>query len=105
MKTISSIRFPSIAHVAHDLRLINAEQIEESDNEDEQGIDVRLRVYDGGWQILSGLSDYDQDHRGFWGCSSVPGNGKRFRSEEIARDLIEQARDHHAQSLPISEVK
>lgn len=93
------MKFPSIANVASILRDINAETIEISDNPDENGIDVRLQVYPNGqWAVRSGLSDYDTDHHGFWGASSVPGNGKRFRSEEIAKDLLSQCRDDHAQS-------
>lgn len=64
----------------------------------EEGIDVRLQLYtDGHWAIRFGASDYDQDHRGFWGASSVPGNGWTFDAEETARDLYEQAMDHKAE--------
>lgn len=96
------MRFPSIAAVARELRAVNAETYDTAGvAEDEQSIDVRLQVYpDGTWAIRWGDSSYDLDHRGYWGASSVPGNGRRFRSEEVARDLIEQARDHHAQSEP-----
>lgn len=41
-------------------------------------------------------SSYDLDHRGFWGASSVPGSGARFSSRDVARDLIDQARDMKA---------
>jgi hypothetical protein len=33
--------------------------------------DVRLRVYKGNWYLYSGDSSYDQDHRGFWGSSTL----------------------------------
>lgn len=89
-------RFPSIKTIASELRLINANV--------EGECDVRLQVYeDSQWAIRSGLPDYDHDHRGFWGASSVPGVGgrnmqpRRFKSEDVARDLIEQAREQHAQ--------
>ena len=84
------MRFPSINDVAKELRDINANVEDECD--------VRLQVYDdGAWIVHSGLSDYDQDHRGFWGASNVPGvqGGvvKRFSSTEVARDLLEQVKD------------
>lgn len=37
------------------------------------------------------LSDYDQDHRGFWGASSVAASSTPALLREIARDLIDQA--------------
>jgi hypothetical protein len=87
------MRFPSIAAVAAELRGINANV--------EGECDVRLQVWpDGEWIVRSGDSSYDQDHRGFWGASSVPGvnrgRASRFDSRSVARDLIEQARDQHA---------
>lgn len=89
------MRFPTIKQVARELRDINAWV--------EGSCDVRLQVYpDGSWAIRSGLSDYDQDHRGFWGASSVPGceNGRkhRFNSVDLARDLLEQAQDQYAEA-------
>ena len=86
------MRFPKIDEVASDLRAINKQQLE-SDDADE-GIDVRLQVYpDGHWAVRSGSSDYDQDHRGYWGSSSVPGDNRRFDSKALARDLISQAKE------------
>lgn len=94
-------KWPSIKDVAEALRELNA-------NIDGQ-CDVRLQVYetlpkDEGqpvWIIRYGSPDYDQDHRGFWGASSIPGvqNGhaRRFNSTDVARDLLEQAKDQHAQ--------
>ena len=55
--------------------------------------DVRLQVTRAGWSLHVGPSDYDQDHRGWWGASSLPGRGKRFHAEDLARDLISQARE------------
>lgn len=88
------MRFPSIRNVALVLARLNRE-IEASD----EGCDVRLQVYpDGTWNVHWGPSDYDQDHRGFWGASGIPGGKRRFRSREIARDLINQAKDAYAES-------
>lgn len=83
------MKIPSIRDVAHDLRLINKEEF--------SYIDVRLQVTPDGWYIHSGDASYDQDHRGFWGSSSVPGSGRRFNSEDVARDLISQIREDLAQ--------
>jgi len=90
------MRFPSIKAVAADLRDINANVQGECD--------VRLQVYsDGMWAIRYGPTDYDQDHRGFWGASCIPGVNargtvQRFDSVGLARELIEQVREDHAQA-------
>lgn len=90
------MRFPSINNVAAGLRAINANV--------EGECDVRLQVYeDGEWAIRYGLSDYDLDHRGFWGASSIPGvvKGavKRFNSRSVALYLLEQAKEDYANSV------
>jgi len=65
----------------------------------EGGIDVRLQLYtDGHWAIRFGDASYDTHHQGYWGASSVPGNGWTFDAEETARDLYEQAMDDKAQA-------
>ncbi len=87
------IKWPSIKAVAAELVRVNRSV----DSADDEGVDVRLNVQaDGSWSVLWGLSDYDQDHRGYWGASSVPGNKRRFRSRDVARDLLEQVKDHAA---------
>jgi hypothetical protein len=91
-------RFPSIKDVAHDLRLINAEV--------EGECDVRLQVYpDGSWAVRWGLSDYDTDHHGYWGASSVPGNGRRFSSADTARELLGQAKDDYYTAAEFAETE
>jgi hypothetical protein len=96
------MRFPSINDVSAELRNINKHQLEPDDAD--EGIDVRLQVYpDSQWSVHSGSSDYDQDHRGYWGSSSVPGNNRRFDSKDVARDLIEQAREHKATGGDVDE--
>lgn len=52
------------------------------------GTDCRLRVHNGNWQLLTGSSDYDQDHRGYWSCSSIGRACTRQESIELARELI-----------------
>lgn len=82
------MRFPSIKAVAVELLTINREVDDECD--------VRLQVYpDGSWAVRFGASDYDQDHHGFWGASCVPGGRRRFMSRDVARDLIDQAREQY----------
>lgn len=101
------MRFPSIKDVATELRAINKEAEADEDYAHGRGsvirevssVDVRLQVYeDGAWAVRWGLSDYDQDHRGYWGASSVPGSNRRFRSEDVASSLIDQAKDAYADS-------
>lgn len=99
-----NIKFPSIKDIASVIRGINTEESFPGECGEECYIDVRLQVYpDGQWSVHSGDSSYDQDHRGFWGSSCVPGNGKRFSSVETARELIDQAKDHHADSASDAE--
>ena len=91
------MRFPSIAAVASELRGINANVETDLD----EGCDVRLQVYpDGQWHVRWGDSSYDQDHHGYWGASSVPGVVagvvRRFNSRDVARDLLDQAKEARA---------
>jgi hypothetical protein len=68
------MRFPSIRNVARELVAVNREV----DCADDEGCDVRLQVYDNGrWAIRFGDSQYDLDHHGYWGASSVPGRSPR----------------------------
>ncbi len=78
-----------IRETAAHLRAISAKMDSECD--------VRLQLYaDGTWCLRSGLSDYDQDGRGYWGASFVPGAGQAFNADEVAKDLWEQALDAQA---------
>ena len=65
-------------------------------------IDVRLQVRRWGsdldWDLHSGGADYDTDHRGDWGSGSVGPDDTDAELAELARDLIAQAREQHAQS-------
>ena len=60
-------------------------------------LDVRLRVHDGSWQVLTGSPDYDTDHRGHWGASCIP--WARCSHGDIARDLVDQVLDSIAESV------
>lgn len=90
------MRYPSIKTLAAELRLIN-------DNI-EYETDIRLQVIAARgnraqWMVHTGLSDYDQDHSGVWGASSLPGYRRsKFDAESIARELLDQAREMEAQS-------
>ena len=65
---------------------------------DEPFIDCRLRYHNGMFSFLTGSSDYDQDHRGHWGCSSVGMDCTDDESRSIADDLLDQVIDDAYQS-------
>lgn len=96
------MRFPSIADVRsvlaaaqRGLRRINRNDLCDDDDGSGPATDVRLQVWsDGTWQIHTGDSSYDQDHRGARGSSCLLWD--RQNLTELARDLIEQAKDQHA---------
>ena len=84
------MRFPSIKVLASHLVSVNRSL----EFYGEEGIDTRLQVLeDGTWEIHTGDSQYDQDHRGYWGSNSLPGDGHRFNSREVAKDLIDQVKE------------
>ena len=59
--------------------------------------DVRLQVYeDGSWSLRTGSSDYDQDHRGFWGASSIVHFSANEELKDVALDLIDQVQESMA---------
>ncbi len=60
---------------------------------DEPYISCRLRYYNGSFQWLTGASDYDRDHRGHWGSSSVTQNMTAEEARSVAEDLFEQVLD------------
>ncbi len=92
--TKGKVKAPSIKAVRQ--QLFRIQRTVEFDDK-EPWCDVRLQVYpDGAWYVRFGPSDYDQDHRGWWGASSI---GKRGGCESVARDLIEQVRDSIAQGV------
>ena len=57
--------------------------------EDEVHGDIRLQVLDGSWEYHTGDSQYDTDHRGMWGSTSVPAGVSKRQARQIAIDLIE----------------
>jgi hypothetical protein len=63
--------------------------------------DIRLQVVDGGWYYHTGDSQYDQDHKGYWGCSGVSSTSTKEECRSIARSLIEQAKDSRAEGVEL----
>jgi hypothetical protein len=104
----SKMQWPTVAEVAADLHHIREMYCEVPgdvpgdngcrDTQDDDGVwvDVRLQVLPGGsWQVHSGDSSYDQDHRGFWGAGSV---SLDTDCEDLAAGLIDEAKDQAAQA-------
>lgn len=97
------MKYPSISEVAAELSAIADDVKDIGIEADEPGetpyVDVRLQVHtDGSWQVHSGDSQYDTDHRGFWGSSAIPADGSTFNPRDVAFDLIHDVMDHCAQS-------
>lgn len=71
---------------------------------DMSGGNLRLQVLAGkefarpSWRVWQGDSQFDTDHRGYWGASFVPLGVSRKDSLAIARDLIGQAQESEAMS-------
>ncbi len=69
---------------------------------EDSGIDVRLNVQVAedcesySWSLDTGDSSYDQDHRGFWGSSTVVWDDDEVTLVRAARDLVEQVLEHCA---------
>ncbi len=64
------MRFPSVRNVT-DVLVKEQRSIPWKDVQGEP-VDVRLQVFENGqWAIHVGLSDYDTDHRGYWGSASI----------------------------------
>lgn len=94
---MTKLKLPPISHVAKYLTLCKPKSTEE-DMRDMDGyisLEIRLQVYeDGRWAVRKGPSDYDLDHCGYWGASSL---SPRSNCREVAKDLIYQVADHWAQ--------
>lgn len=89
VKKASHAGWPTAQEIADDLKHIAADLAD-----DEEGTDVRLQVRDGGdWQLNVGMSDYDTDHHGFWGSSTI---SRDSDFAAVAADLLDQAEEDHA---------
>lgn len=70
-----------------------------SDGEGEfDGTDARLQVRAGSYALHTGSADFDQDHRGSWGASSIPRGCTWREAREIARALLAECADCAADS-------
>ena len=74
-----------------------ARSLRPEDHVDEDG-EVRLQLHAGDWELHTGPSDYDTDHRGAWGASLVSAGATWAACRSVARDLIAEALDHAAQT-------
>lgn len=89
VKKASPEGWPTADEIASDLKHVAADLAD-----DEEGTDVRLRVQaDGDWELKVGLSDYDTDHRGYWGASSISSDSD---VKAVAADLLDQAEEQFA---------
>jgi len=88
--TVKPLKVPSADDVRGALLTVR-DQLDDEVTE----IDVRLQVYDNGtWALRSGSSDYDQDHRGYWGSGTVDADTDWAA---LAEDLIEQCLEQYAE--------
>jgi hypothetical protein len=89
------MHFPTIKQVASNLKYINST----IDSTNEDGLDIRLHVWeDESWTIHTGDSQYDTDHRGFWGSSTLMGKCNWLSIRDIARDLLDQVKEDYYSS-------
>ena len=92
--------FPTITELSEEIwgyvRQLRTWGICKGKNDDDYG-ECRLQVMpDGGWYFRTGDSQYDTDHRGYWGNASVSTQTTKSECREIARQLIEDAREQRA---------
>lgn len=86
--------YPSIRELARAIRHAREWAAVACTEEETEGyIDIRLQVVEGeGWELHTGDAQYDTDHRGSWGATTI-NPWARENTYEIARDLINQARE------------
>lgn len=82
---------PFLDAIASQLEVIQAMDFEPEEEGEEPFIDVRLRIFDGSWEVLHGDSQYDTDHRGLWGYSSISESSEAL---EVARELLDDLFSH-----------
>jgi hypothetical protein len=98
-------RMPDVKDVAREIRALAKEVARYGAFEGGEPPELRLQVYpDGTWALRWGLSDYDLDHRGFWGAAYLPRpREKASVFESVARSLIEQATEQAAYAGALEE--
>ena len=82
---------PTLEEVKAELERIIAFTNFDDLGQDDGYIDVRLRVFEGDWEVKFGDSQYDTDHRGDWGYSAICEDSDL---EEIAQELIDEVLDN-----------
>lgn len=99
-------KFPAVAAVRsalyREFRYLRGFRREElvGPGEDFAGTDIRLQCcLNGTWRLHTGPSDYDQDHRGYWGASFL--SYDRQNLTDLARDLLDQAKEAEAEAQHI----
>lgn len=98
--------FPTAKQVAARLREIRNYSTQPARDEyDTDGhCDIRLQVYESGeWAVRWGDPSYDQDHRGYWGGSSVAHEDTDAELLDVALDLIDQAQEDCAMQGELEE--
>lgn len=87
-------------NIANGLRELRRDLLDAENPE----MDVRLQVSeDGSWALRYGSSDFDQDHRGYWGAGSLSLDDSDELIDSVARELIDQALDQAAMSGDLDE--
>jgi hypothetical protein len=89
---MATTRFPRICDVVHDLKAVR-----DSMESKQTDLDIRLQVYPtSSWAIRVGASDFDQDHFGYWGASSIDQKMSVKTLTSIARDILDQAKEAYS---------
>lgn len=77
----------------------NWEMIAPEPEEEAPMLEVRLQVYPNGEPYLRvGDPQFDLDSGGYWGAGYIAQGDTASELRQLARDLIQQARDQHAES-------
>jgi len=89
--------------VLDELRRMLKEERAYAKKEDFDEIDVRLQVRRWGgdldWDLHTGDAGDDTDHRGDWGAGTIGADDTDEELDELAKDLLDQARESHAQRV------
>lgn len=88
-KTARKLKMPSIRAVSAEL--VSIKTLLDCDVTE---IDVRLQVHESGhWLVHWGDAQYDTDHRGHWGASTI---SRTSNCRDVASELINEASDSFA---------
>lgn len=84
-------KVPSVEEVVKELKAIQKEMVAEED--DGEGLEVRLQVTKGTWVVHYGDPGFDTDHHGYWGDSSISYDASLEDLKYVAESLIEDVED------------